>query len=81
MSPELVIDRTSPHDAALYFYGELPHDGRAAFERHLPDCRPCQEALDELAEIRNALAPIPTFAAAIAVRVGRVHAEARCAAQ
>jgi anti-sigma factor RsiW len=62
MSPELTTGRTSPHDAALYFYGELPPDGRTAFERHLPDCKACQEALDELAEIRKALAPIPALA-------------------
>jgi hypothetical protein len=56
------MGRTSPHDAELYFYGELGPDDHATFERHLPDCRACQEALDELTEIRNALAPIPGLA-------------------
>jgi hypothetical protein len=62
MTPELTIGRTSPHDVELYFYGELAADDHAAFERHLPDCRACQEALDELTEIRNALTPIPGLA-------------------
>jgi hypothetical protein len=62
MTPELTIGKTSPHDVELYFYGELGLDDHAAFERHLPDCRACQEALDELSEIRNALAPVPGLA-------------------
>ena len=62
MTTELTMGRTSPHDVELYFYGELGPDDHAAFERHLPDCRACQEALDELTEIRNALTPIPALA-------------------
>jgi hypothetical protein len=62
MTPELTMGRTSPHDVELYFYGELGPDDHAAFERHLPDCRACREALDELSEIRSALAPIPALA-------------------
>jgi hypothetical protein len=62
MTPELTIGRTSPHDVELYFYGELGPDDHATFERHLADCRSCQEVLDELTQIRNALAPIPGFA-------------------
>ncbi|HEX2446480.1 MAG TPA: zf-HC2 domain-containing protein [Vicinamibacterales bacterium] len=62
MTPEPTIGRTPPHDVALYFYGELAPDDRAAFERHLPSCRACREVLDDLTEIRNALAPIPALA-------------------
>jgi hypothetical protein len=53
---------TTPHAAELYFYEELSADERAEFERHLPGCQPCRDALDELAEIRAALAPLPAFA-------------------
>ena len=47
----------------LYFYGELIPAERDAFERHLAGCRPCRDALDELATIRAALSARPAISA------------------
>lgn len=47
----------------LYFYGELPAAVRAEVEAHLPACRECRQALDDLAVIRAALAARPDVAA------------------
>lgn len=47
----------------LYFYGELIPAERDAFERHLAGCRPCRDALDELATIRAALSGRPAISA------------------
>lgn len=50
------------HDAGsieLYFYGELADGDRAEVERHLPRCRVCSDAVEELRVIRSALAARP----------------------
>ena len=47
----------------LYFYDELIPAERDAFERHLAGCRPCRDALDELATIRAALSARPAISA------------------
>jgi hypothetical protein len=43
----------------LYFYGELPAAERELVERHLGACALCRQSLEELAEIRDALAARP----------------------
>jgi hypothetical protein len=40
----------------LYFYGELDAAARARFEAHLPGCKTCRIALEDLSAIREALA-------------------------
>lgn len=47
----------------LYFYGELTAHEREAVDQHLPGCRLCRSALEELALIRDALAARPVVAA------------------
>jgi hypothetical protein len=47
----------------LYFYGELTPGDREAVDRHLAACPQCRRALEELAEIRVALASRPDVSA------------------
>ena len=47
----------------LYFYGELSPAERNEVEGHLAGCAPCRAALQELAEIRVALAARPVMSA------------------
>ena len=46
-------------DVEMYFYGELDPDGRVRVEKHLRGCEPCRQRLDDLHEIRRALASRP----------------------
>jgi anti-sigma factor RsiW len=46
----------------LYFYGELAAAERTRIEAHLPHCRACRAALEELDVIRAALATRPAVA-------------------
>jgi hypothetical protein len=43
-------------EVEMYFYGELDPAGRARVETHLRGCEPCRQRLDDLHEIRRALA-------------------------
>ena len=47
----------------LYFYDELDAAARAEAARHLTTCAACRHALDEMHEIRSALATLPDVAA------------------
>ena len=47
----------------LYFYGELTLAGRDEVERHVSGCAHCRQSLQELAEIRAALASRPVVSA------------------
>jgi len=47
----------------LYFYDELEPGARASIDRHLPACRECTDALEELRVIREALALRPDVSA------------------
>ena len=47
----------------LYFYGELTPGEREGVDRHLASCPQCRQALEELAEIRAALAGRPDVSA------------------
>jgi len=47
----------------LYFYDELDPVARASIERHLPTCRECAGALEDLRVIRDALASCPDVSA------------------
>jgi hypothetical protein len=46
-------------DVEMYFYGELDPAGRARVETHLRGCELCRQRLDDLHEIRRALALRP----------------------
>lgn len=47
----------------LYFYGELTPAGRDLVDQHLAGCAHCRQSLQELAEIRAALAARPVVSA------------------
>jgi len=47
----------------LYFYDELGATERASIDRHLPACRECRDALDEMQVIAAALADRPVVSA------------------
>ena len=47
----------------LYFYDELDAPDRAVVEQHVPGCRECADALEELRVIRDALASRPDVSA------------------
>jgi anti-sigma-K factor RskA len=62
--------------AAGYAVGALDGDERRAFEAHLPDCRECQEALEEYRHVEVMLAQsiparVPPNAAALRARILR----------
>jgi hypothetical protein len=46
----------------LYFYGELPLADRPAVQAHLKQCAECRQALEDLTDIRAALAMRPDVA-------------------
>jgi hypothetical protein len=48
--------RASSETPTLYFYGELADADRASFEQHLAACPACALVLDDLAQVRAALA-------------------------
>lgn len=56
-------ERCSSGELELYFYDELPRADRSTVEQHLSACRECRAALDELHEIRAALASRPDVSA------------------
>ena len=52
-------ERLDPAEVELYFYGELDPVGRTRVEAHLGGCEPCRQRLEDLHEIRRALASRP----------------------
>ncbi|GAB3260189.1 anti-sigma factor family protein [Nocardioides dilutus] len=58
---ELDITTACPHahEDAAYVLGALSPEERVAFERHLPTCRDCAQAVRELAGIPGLLARVP----------------------
>ncbi len=62
-TPEHECDVQSSGALDLYFYEELGPDTRADVDRHLAGCASCRRALEDLAEIRAALAARPVVSA------------------